>query len=1012
MYQAFSMIVSFIALAIVSSSALFVSGNNRNIDLIKDKTTKINDNVLAQNELTKKQILSLINNVNENDAKIMSQHKKINNTMKKVEKESKLRTENVDSRLRSFKNITNANVVAITDNVATNDRNINSRVDVLDKKVDDNKTEINGTINQLRTDHDDLDSRHQSLSSDYLNNKDSVIKRLQDESVNAKNYTDSKHNDVMNTIQTRFNAFASEQIQMDDAAKNVMTEIKNLTEKQLNELKTGYPAADTQIRTDLNNKINVKDAEYKTQFLYSSRLKDEVNAKFFTNKPYQGLDDMIKQTKLNQDNIASNKQNILDNDNKIETIKRDFVKTSDLSTKMNTVMPTTDIYKDVQANKTQLTELGTKVNTNIETIKTNNTELQNMLKGITGGLSGEISLKDLNDRIAKNAENIEKSAAQNNREMMREVRKETGGLDAKIQKNSEDITKKLDNNKNEYAKAFNEYISDQELVNKMKGKPIEAQSIKLNDANIEKDLIVNGTKFSTVVKNLENVVGSMSQQSKSGARPVARYDKDFTSGTTKISPNRTVRFRDENSKLELKDTELNMDDTDFKMENGTMNVLNSTLNWSTYGNNTVNMTGDGVNLNSTNVKMKNFDQLKANDETLTKFIDSQIQKSQTSSTSALGNQINAYMEANDLRNSKSITTPRLYIGDQYTSMDVKKEINDLKNSTNNSLAANQVRQDARFFSKQKPEDLHNSVRSDFRNNYDKYLPNTVAVGAVETDKVLGLEEMTFNDGGINGLNKIKLNGQGLKNVLDDLYESKGTAENALSNKKASIKSIQSIDNRLLLTYTDNTSSYVDLPNSNSGDRAIHHIEVDEANNRLKIRRKDNSAESYKLPDYKKSIDLTPYALKSEYAPNYKENQGNVVYLDNTKKSRLDTILQNDAVKNLSTTAIPSTTEVSSLKTNVGVLDTKMTSVESDINSIKAGQREAARNINLTKLNEYTKNNPVRSDNYIALNNKVSLKVSGDRLQMCQAFDSAGPTNCHDLWTTKDIGTIDTRTIKR
>ena len=44
----------------------------------------------------------------------------------------------------------------------------------------------------------------------------------------------------------------------------------------------------------------------------------------------------------------------------------------------------------------------------------------------------------------------------------------------------------------------------------------------------------------------------------------------------------------------MKDTALNLDDTNFSMQNGTMNLMNSALNWSTYGNNKVNMSGDGV----------------------------------------------------------------------------------------------------------------------------------------------------------------------------------------------------------------------------------------------------------------------------------------------------------------------------------------------------------------------------------------------------------------------------------
>lgn len=1001
MYQAFSMIVSFIALAIVSSSTLFITGNNKNIDFIKNKTSKLNDDINYQNELTKKQILSLIDNVNDNDAKIMSQHKNITNTMKKVEKESKLRTENVDSRLKSFKTITNSHVVGITDQVATNNRNVNKRVDNLTKTVNDNKTELDGTITEVKSDYDDLNTRHQDFNSDYYSNKTTVNDAL----TSNVAYTNKKHSDVMGFVNETFSKYADTSIAMTDDAKLVMNDIKDLTTRRMQDLENNYKAADGR----LDKKINDKDATYKSQFLYTSALKDQVNAKFFANRTFD-FNDMINKTISNENDITFIRTNISDNNNKIENIKKEYVKTSDLSNKINNAMSTTDIYKEVQSNKSQLTNIDDKVKKNIETIDDNNKELKNMLKGITGGLNGEISLKDLNERIVKNAENIKTSTAQNNREMMREVRKETGGLNAKIKSNTENISKKLDNDKNEYVKAFKEYISDEDLVTKMKNKPIEVPSIKLNEANIDKELIVNGTKFSTVVKNLENVVGSISKEKKSGQPRVARYDKDFTSGTTKIFPNRTVKFRNEDTKLEMKDTALNLDDTNFSMENGTMNIMNSTLNWSTYGNNKVNMSGDGVHFNSTNVKFKDFSQLKANEQNLPQFIDSQIQKNQDSSSSGVGGQVSSFLEKNDLTNSKSITTPRLFIGNQYSSMNVKDEIENLKKATTNSLATSQVRQEARYFSKQKPKELHEAIRKDFNNNSTKYLPNNVVLGSVQATKVLGVDEMTLNDGGINGLNKIKLNGRGLKTVLDGMYESKGATESALTKAGKSISSIEVIDNRLRIIYTDNSpDKYIDLPES--GDDPIVDFEIDEARNRIKIRRKSNRATSYKLPNYASQVDLSPYATKSEYAPNYKESQGSVVYLENAEKSRLDSILKDDKIKNLGTTTIPDSGEVSSVKTDLGVLNTKMTSAESDITTLKAQHRDSMRNFNLNKINEYTRANSAKSDNYIALNEKVSLKASGNRLQMCQDFSDGEPSDCHDLWTTKDITEIDTRKIQ-
>ena len=281
-------------------------------------------------------------------------------------------------------------------------------------------------------------------------------------------------------------------------------------------MSTNYKRGDNALR----DKINAKnDSSYNTRFLKKSDLKDQVNAKFFANKPFTDFGDLIQQTKTNEDNVLIKINSKLSvNDTIMNGIKKDYVKTDDLSTKINEMIPETSSYKSIKGfidkNTSDITGLNEKVAKNIESIEESNKELKALMTDITGGLSGEISLKDLNDRIVKNAETIRTSAARNNREMMREVRKETGRLDAEIKSNTENISKKLDNNKNEYVRAFNEYISDDDLVNRMKGKPIEVKSIKLNEANIDKDLIVNGTKFSTVVQNLEEVVGNISKEKK------------------------------------------------------------------------------------------------------------------------------------------------------------------------------------------------------------------------------------------------------------------------------------------------------------------------------------------------------------------------------------------------------------------------------------------------------------------------------------------------------------------
>ena len=63
----------------------------------------------------------------------------------------------------------------------------------------------------------------------------------------------------------------------------------------------------------------------------------------------------------------------------------------------------------------------------------------------------------------------------------------------------------------------------------------------------------------------------------------------------------------------------------------------------------------------------------------------------------------------------------------------------------------------------------------------------------------------------------------------------------------------------------------------------------------------------------------------------------------------------------------------------------MSKAESDITILKAQNRDSMRNFNLNKINEYTKDNPTKSDNYIALNNNISLKASGKKITNVPRF---------------------------
>ena len=206
MYNALSVIVSILALGAASSSALFIAGNNRNIDSMRANADKTNEQIIANNQLTKKQILALINNVNENDAKILKEHRGIKTSMNRVEKESKLRTENVDTRFRGFKNITNANVVGITDRVRTNDELINKRTDVLNNKFDQYKVFNDAKIGEIKFNHSNLDDRHGMLANDFNTFKSGTTSKLQEN----RNHAAKLNKNTMDFIDTKFQSFVSD----------------------------------------------------------------------------------------------------------------------------------------------------------------------------------------------------------------------------------------------------------------------------------------------------------------------------------------------------------------------------------------------------------------------------------------------------------------------------------------------------------------------------------------------------------------------------------------------------------------------------------------------------------------------------------------------------------------------------------------------------------------------------------------------------------------------------------
>ena len=996
MYNALSVIVSILALGAASSSALFIAGNNRNIDSMRANADKANEQIIANNQLTKKQILALINNVNENDAKILKEHRGIKTSMNRVEKESKLRTENVDTRFRGFKNITNANVVGITDRVRTNDELINKRTDVLNNKFDQYKVFNDAKIGEIKFNHSNLDDRHGMLTNDFNTFKSGTTSKLQEN----RNHAAKLNKNTLDFIDTKFQSFVSDSVQMDDKAAAVLDNIRDITSKKLGTVESDYKRQDENIKTTIRNNDNI----YKQSFMRTDDLENKMNERYFDDKPdFNNMNSLIAQTSANKNNISSYGRRLDDNDSKINTIREEYLKVTEIPQKINQAMSSTDIYRDVKNNEDDINRVDKKLITNVESINRNNEELKDMLKSFTGGLNGEISLNDLNERIQENAKKIDGNTVKTKMEILRTVKEENAVTNKKITENSIKISGKVGNTKDEYAKAFNEHVSDDDLVKKMKDAKVDLSSVTAETAEFEKDLTVQGVKFSSLLNDLK--MNGLTSQRTTGSVPI--YSKDFQSDSH-ISPNKSVRFKPDQI-LEMNDGKMNLRRGELNMQNGVMNLNDTDFNWKRLGNE-VNLNGAGLNLNSTKVNVNNFKNIKdSDDNNLSEFIDQQILKSQSSSDSGIGGQVEKYIKNTEGGiKPKSVTTPYLFIGDPNNKINVKQEIDSVKTNIKNFMAISGAQQNSKFFNKQDPSDLHEEVRKDMRANPDKYIKTLSGVNTISAETV-NAEKINLK---ADTLNNIKFNGTPLSEALDKRYAQASAVSDALNDpslrKTVSGISMDKANNVLEVTFSDPqlAKQIVELPKSQV---AVMGVTVE--GNDLVLSYASGARTKVPLP----KVDLSNVASKELLERDYAKKKSadgedkTLVYLDPVSKDRLQAIVQDDQIRDLKSF---DSGDVTDLRKSIVSNTIKLQQMEANNKKYDMMESKVKADISLDTINRNSLNN--KSAEFIRLNDNVALRAKGNRLQMCTNLKGADPgfegyddeENCFDFLTTKDFGEDD------
>lgn len=991
MYNVLPIVVTIFTLALATSTTMWAVNNNNDIHHIRKRSDKMHQQIIDNNRLTKDQIMRLIGKVNENDVRILQQHKDIKSEVKKAARDSKSMNENLDARFRGFKNITNANVVGLTDRMKTDHTLMNRRVDDITANLADYRIKNDIEINELRFNTSNLSEMQSQLNTDLNTFRSETLSGLQ----SNVDYTSDLNKKTVDFIDTKFNAFVSDSVQMDDKAAAVLNNIRDITNQKLVNIETDYKRQDKNIRSTINNIDNV----FKTTYLKDSDFETKMNKTYFDDKPeYNNLNSLIATTTQNRAKLKTNEKRLDANDMKITSIQNDYLKKTEIPPQINKAMPSTDIYRDVKNQEAELQQLNKKIAKNIDTIQDNDRELKEMLKGVTGGLDGNISLNDLNERIKKNAENIKGNAVKTKLEILEAVKAKNDDVLAKIDQNTNLIGRKVSLDKEPYNKSFNELISPENVSSKLKDSDLKINALNAGNVIIDRDLMVQGVKFSSLMNDLKKngLTGG------TGVKPstVPVYGRDFRSDD-KISPNKSISLKPEVN-FEMKDGKFSMKRGGFDVQNSIMNLNDTDINWKKY-NNDVNFNGNGVNFNNTKIQTNSFENIKnSSDETLPKFIDNKIEQSQTSGESGFAQKVQKAVKENPAGlEVKSVMTPFLYVGNPFDKMNVKTEIESIKQNITNFRAETGARQNSLFYSKQRPEDIHKEVRKDMVSNHNKYVPDDAKFKKITSDN-LNVEKINLK---ADTMNNIKFNGTPLSEALDRRYELQGSVKNALdsSNLRRSLSNVE-VDpetNELVLKYADKTipPARVKLP-----DIPVSVKKLTIERNEIVLHYQNGITTNIPLPE----IDFTPYALKSEVDDVYakKTVEGSkVVHLSEKDRSRLNAIVEDDKILNLKSL---NTSRIAANEDDLSVANKRISAIENRSKKWDMTESRIQPKINLSTINTHSQNN--KSDNFLRLNDDVAIRAEGNRLQMCRSLGGKNPSdseydadaNCVDMWTTLDI----------
>jgi hypothetical protein len=280
-----SLIFSLLAFFIVTTTTVIVIKNKskvKNIDtLYKDTKLKFQSDKYSSEQ----KMNNLVNEINKNNKKLEHNHKITKDELKKENKETERKVNNIDKRFNSYKNITTANFIGVNNRMTAENERLASDILINKEKIRKNRLEQQ-TINSR-------------LSDDILENK-----------TNFDNFRTGPYRSKMSNLDAKNDSMSREIYNFNSNLLGKISVSNDMTLGLYNLLDTTVSSGHQKVSSSLNNFFNLPNNE--ETFLINSyndvtgdnNFNKWFDTNYFPGSKYQNFNNM-ESLLSNSDDVSS-----------------------------------------------------------------------------------------------------------------------------------------------------------------------------------------------------------------------------------------------------------------------------------------------------------------------------------------------------------------------------------------------------------------------------------------------------------------------------------------------------------------------------------------------------------------------------------------------------------------------------------------------------------------------------------------------------------------------------------